>query len=71
LGNDIDKGADTAFERKEFVQHDYFLLFEDTIAALEIAPLIAYDVFCLVQDPLDLIECRLCILHTVLFKVTT
>ena len=55
LGNNIDESADAAFEGKEFVQNNHFLLFEDTIAALEIASLIAYDVFCLVQDALELI----------------
>jgi len=55
LGNNIDKGADAPFEGKEFVQHNYFLLFKDTIAALKIASLIAYNVFCLVQDALELI----------------
>jgi len=55
LGDDIDQGADAAFQLQEFVEDYHLSLLEDTIAALKIASFIAYDVFRLVQDPLDLI----------------
>ena len=65
LWDDIDECADATFELKEFVQYYHFSLFEDTIAALEVTALIAYDVFRLVQDTFDLIQRGLCVLHAV------
>src|ERR1700729_4485153 len=63
LRNDIDQRADAALQLQEFVEHDYFSFFEDTVAALKVASFIAYDITGLVQDALDLIQSSLCELH--------
>src|ERR1700754_2143012 len=57
LGGNIDKGADTTFQLEEFIQHHHFLLLKNTIATLEVASFVAYDVFRFIQYSLDLIEC--------------
>ena len=64
LRDNIDQGADAAFQLKELIQHNDFSLFEDTIAALEVAAFVAYDVLGLIQAAFYLVECSLCILHT-------
>ena len=63
LRDDIDQRADAALQLQEFVEHHYFSLFEDTVAALKVTPFIAYDVTGLVQDAFDLIQSSLCELH--------
>jgi hypothetical protein len=63
LRHDIDQCADAALQLQEFVKHDYFSFFEDTVAALKVTTFIAYDVPGLVQDAFDLIQCGLCELH--------
>jgi hypothetical protein len=55
LGDNIYQRADPAFQGKEFVQDHYLSLFQDTIAALEIAPFIANDVLRIIQDALKLV----------------
>ena len=55
LRDNIDQGIDPAFQLQEFVQHHHLPLLQDTIAALEVASLIANDVFSLIQHPLDLV----------------
>lgn len=63
LGNDIDQGADPAFQLEEFVQHHYFFLFEDTVAALKITSFIPHEVFRLIEYPFQLVQGGLCKLH--------
>ena len=63
LRDDVDQRADAAFQLQEFVEHHYFSLFEDTVAALKVTSFIAYDVTGLVQDAFDLIQSSLCELH--------
>jgi hypothetical protein len=73
LRDNVDQGTDAAFEGQKFIQHHYFPLFKDAVAALKITSFIADDVSHFIQYPFDLIQGGLIVLHTrnVLFKVTT
>jgi len=63
LGDNIDEGADPAFQRKEFIQDHDFSLFQNAVATLKVPSFITDDVFHFVQDLFDFIECGLSILH--------